>query len=404
MARRNTGSVRQRRPGVFQVSVDLSKVRKLTPQEWASPLTQRRRYETVEGTREEAERRLHEMLYQADTGTLPTGRVTLNIWLEYWMREYVGHELAPSTVEDYRMLVRNYLSPMLGTMYLQDLKAHHIQEFQNRLAGKVGSSVVRKLRQVLSGALREAVNCDLIPTNPVKKTRTSKVVQNKVMAPSVEQVQQLLADAADDKYFPALWLIALTGLRAGEALGLEWRHIDVLGRRVLVRQAMVETGDGRFLSEPKSEKGKRGIPLDDATLDVLMSHREAQDAHRERMGERYAPYRDETGAHWLVFPTMYGGLNRTSTLLYALRKYAPQLHTHQLRHFFGTQLMEAGVALPRVSALMGHSSIAVTAAIYLHPDVDGDRDAIDLLATRMSGGKVGGKLAEDVKALLVDTN
>ena len=397
MARRNTGAVRQRRPGVYQVSVDLSRARKLTRQDWASPLTQRRRYETVEGTREDAERRLHEMLYQADTGTLPTGKVTLNVWLEYWMREYVGHELRPSTVEDYRMQVKNYLAPMLGTMYLHDIKAHHIQEFQNRLAGKVGSSVVRKLRQVLSGALREAVNCELIPTNPVKKTRTPKVVQNKVMAPSVEQVQRLLADAADDQYFPALWLIAHTGLRAGEALGLEWRHIDVLGRRVLVQQAMVETRDGRFLSEPKSEKGKRDIPLDDATLDVLMAHREAQDAHRERMGARY---RDQG----LVFPTMYGGLNRTSTLLYALRKYAPDLHTHQLRHFFGTQLMEAGVALPRVSALMGHSSIAVTAAIYLHPDVDGDRDAIDLLATRMSGGKVGGKLAEDVEALLADTD
>ena len=85
--------------------------------------------------------------------------------------------------------------------------------------------------------------------------------------------------------------------------------------------------------------------------------------------------------------TMYGELNRTSTLLYALRKYAPELHTHQLRHFFGTQLMEAGVALPRVSALMGHSSIAVTAGIYLHPDATGDRAAVELLAGRVAGVK-----------------
>ena len=166
MARRNTGSVRQRRPGVFQVSVDLSKVRKLTPQEWASPLTQRRRYETVEGTREDAERRLHELLYEADSGTLPKGKMTLNTWLGYWLREYVDTELRPSTIEDYHMQVRNYIGPLLGSMYLHEIKAHHIQEFQNRLAGKVGSSVVRKLRQVLSGALREAVNNDVIPTKP----------------------------------------------------------------------------------------------------------------------------------------------------------------------------------------------------------------------------------------------
>ena len=260
MARRNTGAVRQRRPGVYQVSVDLSRARKLTRQDWASPLTQRRRYETVEGTREDAERRLHEMLYQADTGTLPTGKVTLNVWLEYWMREYVGHELRPSTVEDYRMQVKNYLAPMLGTMYLHDIKAHHIQEFQNRLArqgGLVGCP------QASPGPERGAAGGGELRTDPHQPREEDphpEVVQNKVMAPSVEQVQRLLADAADDQYFPALWLIAHTGLRAGEALGLEWRHIDVLGRRVLVQQAMVETRDGRFLSEPKSEKGSGTFP------------------------------------------------------------------------------------------------------------------------------------------------
>ena len=395
MARRNTGSIRQKRPGVFLVAVDISRVKKLTPKEWASPITRQRRYETVEGTREDAERRLHELQYEADTGTLPTGKVTLNTWLDYWLREYVATELRPSTIEDYRMQVRNYIGPMLGAMYLADLKAHHIQEFQNKLAGKVGASVVRKLRQVLSGALREAVNCDLIPANPVHKTRTPKLVHNEVAAPPVEQVQQLLADAAGDKYFAALWLIAHTGLRAGEALGLEWRHIDVINRKLLVRQAVVETAAGRELSDPKSAKGRREIPLDNATLDVLMNHRAMQDAHREHMGARY---RDQG----LVFPTMYGEFNRTSTLLYALRKYAPDLHTHQLRHFFGTQLMEAGVALPRVSALMGHASIAVTAGIYLHPDAAGDRDAVELLAGRVAGANGGAMATVDVSALLAN--
>ena len=84
------------------------------------------------------------------------------------------------------------------------------------------------------------------------------------------------------------------------------------------------------------------------------------------------------------------------------RKYAPDLHTHQLRHFFGTQLMEAGVALPRVSALMGHASIAVTAGIYLHPDAAGDRDAVELLAGRVAGANGGAMATVDVSALLAN--
>ena len=202
------------------------------------------------------------------------------------------------------------------------------------------------------------------------------MVQQKVTAPALERVRQLLGNAAEDTHFAALWLIAHTGLRGGEALGLRWTDVDVVERQVLVRQAVVETGDGRHLGDPKSKSGVRDIPISGATVDVLMAHRTVQEAHKERMGRRY---RDMN----LVFPTMYGTPNRTSTLNYALRKYAPELHVHQLRHFAATQLMELGVALPRVAALLGHSSIGVTAGIYIHPNAAGDRDAMELLTVRV---------------------
>ena len=400
MARRNTGSIRKVRQGVFKITLDVSKDARFNDPAHRAEferLAKRARLNlTVYGPREEAERKLHELQYQRDQST-PTSSWTLNEWLHYWLRVYVEAELRPSTVEDYRMQVKNYIAPMLGMKLLRDIKPHDVRAFQNQLKGKVGSSVVRKLRQVLSGALREAWNNDLIPANPVHKTKTPKLVQEKVVAPSVDRVQQLLADAGGDKHFPALYLIAHTGLRAGEVLGLTWEHIDVLGRTLRVRQAMVETGGGRFIAEPKSEKGRRDIPLDDASIDVLMAHRAQQDAHRERMGTRY---RDQG----LVFPTMYGGLNRTSTLLHALRKYAADLHTHQLRHFFATQLMEAGVALARVSALMGHSHIGVTAAIYIHPDADGDREAIALLSARLTASNVSKMSPETLETLLSDTD
>ena len=78
MARRNTGSVRQKRPGVFKVTIDISKARRPTYEDWKQAVNRLRRSLTVEGTREDAERALHEMQVQADTGTLPTGKVTVN--------------------------------------------------------------------------------------------------------------------------------------------------------------------------------------------------------------------------------------------------------------------------------------------------------------------------------------
>ena len=102
MARRNTGSVRQKRPGVFKVTIDISKARLPTYEDWKQAVNRLRRSLTVEGTREDAERALHEMQVQADTGTLPTGKVTVNTWLDYWLKEYEEPDRRSRTVDDSR--------------------------------------------------------------------------------------------------------------------------------------------------------------------------------------------------------------------------------------------------------------------------------------------------------------
>ena len=164
-----------------------------------------------------------------------------------------------------------------------------------------------------------------------------------------------------------------------------------------VEQAVVTNAAKTKLGLPKSESGIREIPIDPETVRVLLAHRERQDARRERMGEGY----QDLG---LVFPNPRGRLMHTDTILQALRKFAPELRTHDLRHFFATQIMEAGVALPRIRDLLGHSSIAVTANTYIHPDAAGDRDAIDLLAARMTAANGGAMAAEALDALLSNTN
>ena len=376
MAKRNVGSIKEMRPGVYRVTLDVSKVRSLDRQEWAAAVKRARQNVTLTGSREDAERTLHAMQVEADNAQ-PTAGWTLSQWLDFWLDNYVV-ELRGGTQKDYRLQVKNHVRPALGSVRLVDLQPHDIQRFQNRLAASgLGASSVHKIRQVLNGALRQAVNNGLLPKSPVQGVKTPKREQGKVAAPSVERVQQLLADAADHKFFPVLRLMAFTGLRVGEALGLEWGHVDLVGRMVHVKQTVVTNNGATTLGPPKSAKGTRAVPLDDATADVLTAHRGEQDAERERMG---GGFRDQG----LVFPNAHGGPQHTTRILKTIHRYAPELHTHQLRHFFATQLMEAGVALPRVSLLLGHHSVTVTAGFYLHPDEAGDREAIALHAARMN--------------------
>ena len=401
MARRNTGQIRRRRAGVYQVSVDMSKVRRLTPDDWRKTFPQRR-YETIEGTREDAERRLHEMLYQADTGSLPTGNTTLNVWLEYWLREYVAPRRRTRTVDDYRRQVRVHIAPALGAMKLAGVRPHHLREFLNRKDKNLSRSSGNKLHQILFGAFKEAWRNDIIPDNPVAKVDRLEAQPARVEAPlSMDQVQQIIAEAdrKGERFAVLFRLLAFTGLRIGEALALEWRHVDLVGRRVLVRQTTTMENDRIAIGPPKSEKGRRDVPiLDDDLIAALLAHREAQDKMREAMG---ALYHDRGLVFPKVRPNQAGELLANRQVQQALNRYGT--HPHALRHFFATQMFEAGATLVRVSLLMGHANIKITSDKYLHPDEAGNVEAVDLFTARMEAAKVGAKWAEGVETLLSDT-
>ena len=106
----------------------------------------------------------------------------------------------------------------------------------------------------------------------------------------MDRVQQIIAEAEakGERWHVLYRLLAFTGLRIGEALALEWWHIDLVGRRVRVEQTTTMAAGGLTLGPPKSEKGNRAIPIDDALVAALLAHREAQDAVREQAGARYA--------------------------------------------------------------------------------------------------------------------
>ena len=386
---------------MFKVTIDISKARRPTYEDWKQAVNRLRRSLTVEGTREDAERALHEMQVQADTGTLPTGKVTVNTWLDYWLKEYVEPDRRSRNVDDYRRQVRLHIGPAMGSHYLHDVRPHHIREFLNRKDKQLSRSSVGKLHQILSGAFKETWRNDLIPDNPVAKTpRLAPKAQRPIDALSMDRVQQIIAEseAKGDRWHVLYRLLAFTGLRIGEALALEWQHIDTLGKRVLVRQSTTMAADGLTLGPPKSENGNRAIPFDDALVAALLVHREAQYAIREQAGARY----DDRG---FVFPKVrvgqQGGLLASRQVERALKAYGT--HPHALRHFFGTQSFEAGASLLRVSRLMGHANVGITAGIYVHPDAAGDRDAIDLLTARMAGSNGTGVAKGDLETLLAST-
>ena len=169
MARRRTGSIRKRAEGVFEIAV--TAVRRAAGEEYDRWLrdfrmdTERgvetarrviRLYETVRGTREDAERRVRELQVEADRGVMPGTGGTVRELLSWWLEQVVRPQRKPATWESYRRHCRLYVGPALGDMRIKELRPHHVQTFQNELARVLAPKTVTLSRQVLNQAMEDA--------------------------------------------------------------------------------------------------------------------------------------------------------------------------------------------------------------------------------------------------------
>jgi integrase len=143
-------------------------------------------------------------------------------------------------------------------------------------------------------------------------------------------------------------MMAATGLRRGELLGLEWSHLDLTVGTVTVRQSAKRDSRGNtYIDKPKTPRSRRTIYLPEFLVDRF------RDLQAE---SRYVA----------VFPKVrLDGLTR-STSRFTKRVLGEAFSPHELRHSAASLMLAQGVPLKTVSETLGHSSIAITADTYGH--------------------------------------
>jgi integrase len=155
------------------------------------------------------------------------GRQTLSEFFEEWWTTHAMVELKRATLAVYRCLWETHAQPRLGSLPLRDIDARCVVKFRGELlAGGVGTHSVVKTLSMLQRVFRDAVEYGEVAFNPFK------AVQKPVLGPSREpqplvplQVERLAADLAARGYGMSsvlVRLMAYTGLRPQEALGLHW--------------------------------------------------------------------------------------------------------------------------------------------------------------------------------------
>jgi integrase len=178
-----------------------------------------------------------------------------------------------------------------------------------------------------------------------------------------------------------LVLVAGTGMRRGEALALHWSDVDLDAGVLAVRGTLGRVGGKLIISEPKTDRSRRSVPIAPPLVAMLRAHHITQQAEREAAGNQWTD-------HGLVFATEFGTAvdprNVLRTIQIAAQKAGmADVVVHTLRHSAAVAWMESGVHIKAVADLLGHSSIAVTGDVYGHTSEDTARAAVDGLADQL---------------------
>jgi integrase len=311
-------------------------------------------------------------------------RVTLNEWLDRWLRSLP--DLAARTRVDYERVTARYWRGPLGGYRLDQLTTQQVRDVLADLAARGLSARTRQqARTVLRIALGAAVDDGVVAVNAaVGKRMVPAEARREHQVLSAAEVNALLDGTRDDA-LGALWaVLATTGLRLGEALGLLWSDLDLDRAELRVQRSLVRPTHGTdwLLEAPKTEKSRRAVPLLARTVDALKWHRTRQEAQRITAGAAYAE-------HGFVFATPSGEpLQGTVVYKYHWRPTLtrlglPTVRLHDLRHSAATLWLEAGLPLKLVQELLGHASMTITADVYSHILPAYRRQAADVLAAHL---------------------
>ncbi len=263
-----------------------------------------------------------------------------------------GRPYKPSTIRSYKTALRDRVLPALGGRRVSELRRADVNEFvkklqQDRLSGSTIKNTLDPLRVIL----REARDSEIIATDPLAGLRlpSDEVKRDRIATP--EEANVLIeALPPEDR---ALWASAFfAGLRRGELRALRVSDLDVAKAEIAVERTWDDSG---VPVTPKSEAGRRRVPMFDLLRGYLIDH--LLDCRR--------------GGEDLVFGRTASDPFTPSTVRNrALAAWEDAglepIGLHECRHSFASMLIDAGGNPKALQEALGHASIQMTWDRYGH--------------------------------------
>jgi len=281
----------------------------------------------------------------------------VNEFLPWSEKQHAAH---PNTHKRYKVSSKPLIA-FFGRLSLDAVSSGQVEKFKLARASEISPAGTNRDLAALRFMLNLAIRQGHMGRNPVLGVKflpegpgCMRVVSHEEQQRYVAAAQPLLRDVAV--------LILETGMRPEEVFRTKHENVH-LDRRYV------------FVPNGKTRFARRNVPLTDAAVEVLARRLDATEGP-------------------LLFPSQgdptrpLGSVQRQHEAALKEAGIQPRFRLYDLRHTFGSRLAMAGVDLPTLKELMGHSHISTTMR-YVHPTPEHKRDAIRKLERFNAGQEKG---------------
>lgn len=319
---------------------------------------------------------------------------TLGDFIEYWLKTYKLDRVEITTYEKLVSVYEHQIKHQIGNVKLKDLRIDVIQNLIANYAHpkekgdlSLAYSGLKRLRDLLNACLNVAVEEGLMEKNPCKMVKLPKKhyvdkPTKKQFAMSDEQIEEF-KKACLSKYKTTgeyksrdglvLLIILSLGLRAGEALALDWEDVDFKKKYIHIRKTLQESRITGYTIKDgtKTPSGVRTLPINESVIRYL---RELQEYDQRNSIESECVCCTSVGTR-----QTQRNLQRSLARILSWTTITDPVSPHTLRHTFGSYMLRKGVNVEVVSKLMGHSSITITYNKYIHVLKEQQAEAIQMI-------------------------
>jgi integrase len=273
------------------------------------------------------------------------GRLFSTVADLWWSETY--ETLSPQTLKGYKPAYARAVE-YFGKDYLSEIQPRDILAFYKTLVRQeLTQKTIANHRIILNQIFERAIIDSDIQYNPCTSVKIPKAEKSQPRLPASASDERKILTSDHPWLFPLVAL--LTGLRKGEILALQWQDIDFEEKTISVTKSVEHIGKKPNIKEPKTENGKRLVPL----LTVL--------------AERLAPLVSSPSAY--IFSDDGGKsplYEHRYTRLYKdyQRDVGITCTAHQLRHSYATIAVEEDVNPKDLQNALGHADITTTMNVY----------------------------------------